>query len=190
MPGSYHEWRGPNQPFPATARNRPRLSATTLGRMKSRLVLLAVLMFAASCASPVTKNRGLLSIPPDFGPVAWTTSPAAVVQGRLKGTAVVWIGRVVAFTYAHRDGKLVLEWVCNSLPFVAPGPTAIRERPVAVRAQSNGRFLVNLVEVDMPDERAEALKRDYSAEPHYLLAAGTVDSIVDDDGIPTVFLYT
>jgi len=37
---------------------------------------------------------------------------------------------------------------------------------------------------------AESMKRQYAATPHYILVAGTVDSIVDRAGVPTVFLYT
>jgi hypothetical protein len=47
-----------------------------------------------------------------------------------------------------------------------------------------------MVEVEMPAVQAEALKRQYAAVAHYLLVAGTVESVVDRSGVPTVFLYT
>jgi hypothetical protein len=158
------------------------------GNMK-RLAI-ALLLLLSSCTAPVAKQGGLRAIPPDFGPVAWTLSPVDVVLSRQTGTDVVWIGHVAEFTYTQRDSGLVLEWICDSLPFVAPGAEAIRGPPIAVGRRSNGRFLVNLVEVKMTEGEAKALKAQYASAPRQLLVAGTVDAVVDRGGIPTVFLYT
>jgi hypothetical protein len=151
---------------------------------------IAVLIFLASCAVPGSKQRELLEIPPDCGPVAWTTSPADVVRTQQTEMPVVWVGQISDFKYAQRDDGLLLEWVCDSLPFAIPGANAIRGGPIAVVNEGNGRFLVNLVQVQMSDDAAKTLKRQYEAAPHYILVAGTVDSVVDRDGLPTVFVYT
>jgi hypothetical protein len=148
-------------------------------------------MLLASCGVPGgTKPPVRFELPPDFGPVAWTTSPANVVRNPEAGTPVVWVGRVTDFSYVRRDDGLVVEWVCESLPFAAPGFDAIQRRPIAVHGQSNGRFLVNLVDVGIAEDAARTMKRQYDRAPHYLLVAGTVDSVVERDGRPTVFLHT
>jgi hypothetical protein len=124
-----------------------------------------------------------------MGPVAWTTSPKDVVASRQLGTPVVWIGEVADFTYTERDDGLVLEWICNYLPFASPTAEAIRERPISVGYLTRDRFLANLVKVGMPVEEAQALKQHYLITPHYLLVAGTVDAITKRNGLDTVFLH-
>jgi len=156
-----------------------------------RRLKIASLLVLASCASPIARPPGLRAVPRELGAVTWAVSPADVIGDRQIGTPVVWVGQVAEFTHTRRGDKLVLEWICDYLPFVAPGEGAIRQRPLSVGGRSNReRFLVNLVEVDMTEEKAESMKGQYAATPHYILVAGTVDSIVDRAGVPTVFLYT
>ena len=151
---------------------------------------IAALVLLASCATPRDKHRAPFELPANFGPVAWTTTPADVIATPQKDTSVVWVGQITDFTYAEHDNGLEIEWICDSLPIAAAGPEAIRRRPISVGDRTNGRFLVNLVQVGMTDDKAKALKRQYEAAPHYVLVAGTVDAVVDRGGIPTVFLYT
>jgi hypothetical protein len=137
------------------------------------------------------RHDGLRAVPADLAPVAWGVSPADVIREQRLGTPVVWVGKIVEFTYTPRDGKLVLEWICDYLPFNAAGERAMRQRPLSVGPPIDAeRFLVNLIQVEMPEGRAESMKRDYAATPHYILVAGTVDSVVERGGFPTVFLYT
>ena len=151
---------------------------------------IAALVLLASCATSYEGQRAPFELPPNFGPVAWTTSPADVVATAQRDTSVVWVGKISDFTYVEHDDGLEMEWVCESLPIADPGSEAIRRRPISVGNRANGRFLVNLVQVGMTDDTAKALKHQYEAAPHYVLVAGTVDAIVDRNGIPTVFLYT
>ena len=157
----------------------------------TRLAIGILVLLLESCAA--RKPHGLRAVPPDLGVIAWTTSPADVIERRQVGTSVVWVGKVAEFTYAERDRGLVVEWICDYLPFASPGEQAIRQRPIAVGSPTNERFLVNLVKVGMPVERAEALKQQYAIRPHYLVVAGTVDAVdavVSRHGLETVFLHT
>jgi hypothetical protein len=189
----YEEVRaqGAAQPgVPGGWRYAPPLNRKGVGGTMKRLGI-AVLVLLASCAAQLGgKQRTLLDLPPDFGPIAWTTSPADIVRTRQTETPVVWVGQIANFTYVQRADGLVLEWVCDSLPFAVPGADAIRRRPIAVGSEGNGRFLVNLIQVQMTEDAANTLKRQYDVVPHYVLVAGTVDSVVDRDGLPTVFVYT
>lgn len=161
--------------------------------MKSRmvscaLVLALILLFTAQMTIASDKDK-FTKVPETLSGVNWNRTPIDVIASPKNGEPLIWVGHIEDAKVCQRDKKVEIEWLCKHYKFANPGEEAIVTRPMSVLNDSGGYFVVSLVS-EMPIERAMKFARNHKENSHYLLVAGTMDSIVDRNGKKAVFVYT
>lgn len=146
--------------------------------------LLVVLLFVGCAMPPGTSERndgGFRTLPPDLPSPNWTSTPVSVLKSPVKNEPLVWLGLVKNVYVSEKRGKVEIEWLCEHLVFLEPGPAAISVRPIRAR-KGQGYFAVSLIADGMPVERAMQFKANHTGLRHYLLVGGKFAGLVDRDG--------
>ena len=161
-------------------------------RKAIRIALLILIFTMTSVAlSPAAEKeeKGFHSVPSELTGLDWKRTPFAVLNSPVKNESLIWVGLVKSVYVSQKDGKTEIEWLCEHLSFVKPGPSAISVRPIEVR-KGEGRFALSLVLEGMAIERALKFKEEHTSSPHYILVGGKFDGVVEREGRQVPFLYT
>lgn len=151
---------------------------------------MAVLIFCFSFAttSHCATAKGFRELPPVLEGVDWKKTPAYVVKFPKFGESHVWVGRIEDVRLIQQPGKVEIDFFCKHLSFVQLTADSIAVRPILVKNESDGHFLISLIiETDM--QEAEKIRESHMREPTYLLAGGSLDSIVELKGEKVPFLH-
>jgi hypothetical protein len=138
---------------------------------------------------PTKESSGFHVVPPELAGVDWKRTPNDVLRSPAKDEPLIWLGVVRDVFVSHKDSEIEIEWNCEHLAFVEPGPTAISTRPIQARA-GDGYFALSLIIRDMTTEQAMKFKREHTESPHYMLVGGTFAGYVERNGRQIPFLYT
>ena len=107
----------------------------------------------------------------------------------IKDEPLIWVGLIKEVTVTNRGNEIEIEWLCEHLAFNEPGPAAIAVRPIKVH-KGSGFFALSIVSKEMPLERALEFKKQHTSSPHFVLAGGTLYSIIERKGHKVPFIYT
>jgi len=155
--------------------------------------LLLIFMLLPGCASvprtPAKQSSDFREVPPELAGVDWKRTPDDVLRSPTTGEPLIWLGLVRDVFVSHKDGEIEIEWNCEHLAFVEPGPTAISTRPIKGR-EGHGYFALSLIIRDMTTEQAMKFKREHTESPHYMLVGGTFAGFVERNGRRVPFLYS
>ncbi len=149
------------------------------------LLVLAISVFAAA----EKEDKGFHSVPPELAGLDWKRTPVAVLNNPVKDEPLIWLGLVKNVFVSQKDGKTEIEWFCEHLSILKAGPTAILVRPIKAR-KGEGYFSLSIVLDGRTNERALKFKEEHTSSPHYILAGGKFDGVVEREGKQVPFLYT
>ena len=161
--------------------------------MKKIFYIITTLLLIASCATTsnqnIKGNNSFREVPPELQGVNWAKSPNDVMGNPIKDEPLIWVGLIKDVTVSNKGNEVEIEWLCEHLAFTEPGPAAISVRPIKVH-RGSGYFALSIVSGEMPLEQALKFKQQHTSSPHYVLACGTLYSIIERKGQKVPFIYT
>ncbi len=141
-------------------------------------VLVCMLAFSLPVAGfSAEKPERVTEVPETVGEVTWDFTPSQSVDSRDLGRGMVWAGAVEDMLMEEDGDKVSVVLICRHLSFTDPGPQAIATRPIQARESKTGFFGV-FFDIYTPMDEVVKLKEEIMGEPHFLLAAGVLDSVV------------
>lgn len=157
------------------------------------IILLSLFLFLSACSVMQKKlnedDGSFRTVPIELTDFDWKRMPVDVVANPRPDEPLIWLGVVKDVMIIPKDGKIEIKWFCQHLSFADHSPHAISTRPIKARP-GKGYFIVSLIIEQMTMEEAMNFKHEHTATPHYMLAGGKLDAIVEREGIQVPFLHT
>ena len=98
----------------------------------SLILIFSIISVALSVASE-KEEKGFYSVPQELTGLDWKRTPISVLNNPVKDEPIIWVGLVKNVYVSKKDGKTEIEWFCEHISFVKPGPSPISVLPIGVR---------------------------------------------------------
>ena len=160
--------------------------------MRKIFYTILILLLVTSCANAPSQNgkgsHSFRDVPPEWGKINWGKTPNDVIRDPIKDEHLIWVGLVRNVSVTNKGDKIEIEWFCEHLAFTELGPAAISTRPIKTH-KGQGYFVFSIIVSEMSMAQAMKFKKEHTSSPHYVLAGGTLDSLVEREGKKIPFLY-